>query len=185
MMELNCVILHQPPKDPVICADGHLYERWAIQDHFEREGAMSPLTKRPVSTKLLPVKVSLSAPEQGENLSPPTPNGGDVLSAMDQGRSVSVPLLWAVKGGHVDLIEAFLSVPGIDPNVPSRSTGETITDVVLGNGRSDILLLLLQHPAVHPPSLEAVVATRSADLLQAYLVHPRCDRKEVAAMLLR
>lgn len=150
------------------------------------------MTKRPVSTKLTPVKISMSgAPEEvvqgGEASSPSNTTSSvteDLLHATDQGAAVIVPLLWAVKGGHIDLIDAFCSVPGVDPNIPSRTTGETIMDVPLSLRRTDVLLLLLQHPAVHPPPLEVVVATRSAALVQAYLAHPRFDRKSVAALLL-
>jgi hypothetical protein len=52
--EFYCPILHKVMRDPVICEDGHTYEREAILQWFQLNQT-SPLTNNPLSsTKLIP-----------------------------------------------------------------------------------------------------------------------------------
>eukprot|EP00747_Dinoflagellata_sp_TGD_P055878 gnl/TRDRNA2_/TRDRNA2_149780_c0_seq1.p2 gnl/TRDRNA2_/TRDRNA2_149780_c0~~gnl/TRDRNA2_/TRDRNA2_149780_c0_seq1.p2 ORF type:complete len:125 (+),score=16.77 gnl/TRDRNA2_/TRDRNA2_149780_c0_seq1:412-786(+) len=50
---LVCVITGEPFEDPVMCADGHTYERAAIEDWFARGHSTSPLTNVPLRHKEL------------------------------------------------------------------------------------------------------------------------------------
>eukprot|EP00930_Biecheleria_cincta_P048415 TRINITY_DN33730_c0_g1_i1.p1 TRINITY_DN33730_c0_g1~~TRINITY_DN33730_c0_g1_i1.p1 ORF type:complete len:238 (-),score=32.49 TRINITY_DN33730_c0_g1_i1:52-711(-) len=52
---LICVITGEPFQDPVICADGHTYERAAIEDWLTRGHRTSPLTNKHLAhVKLIP-----------------------------------------------------------------------------------------------------------------------------------
>ena len=50
---MECPILHETMVDPVICSDGHTYERRAIEQWF-REHGTSPMTNLPITSNLIP-----------------------------------------------------------------------------------------------------------------------------------
>ena len=53
--ELVCPITQELPVDPVTAADGHVYERDAIESWFRRlSSATSPVTREPMAKQLLP-----------------------------------------------------------------------------------------------------------------------------------
>ena len=56
--EYVCPITMELPIDPVLCADGHCYERSAIEEHIRRNGqngmVRSPLTNVEISAQLFP-----------------------------------------------------------------------------------------------------------------------------------
>ncbi len=54
-----CPITHEPFVDPVVTADGHTYERWAIERWFEDGNFTSPLTNLPLSSRRLAPNVAL------------------------------------------------------------------------------------------------------------------------------
>ena len=41
-------------KDPVIAGDGFTYERKAIEEHFNRQGGKSPMTRQDIGINLIP-----------------------------------------------------------------------------------------------------------------------------------
>ena len=180
--ELKCIITQNLPQKPVLAGDGHVYDQWAILDHFERnmteEGPLSPVTKKPMSQKLTPVRVNFNPPEHDAatdkesessfgSYSPASPTSEDSkLYSADAGASVIVPLIWAVKQGHPGLITAMLKVPGINPNLPSRSNGKSPLTLALDAGRMDIVLLMMSFPSVNPPALADCIASGNAKLVK-------------------
>ena len=54
--EWVCPITHELPADPVMAEDGHIYERVAIEELIDRQGAglKSPLTNETMGPKLMP-----------------------------------------------------------------------------------------------------------------------------------
>jgi len=55
LSNLTCPITQEFPYDPVMAGDGHLYEREAIVEHFERSDK-SPMTNLSIDKKLFPVR---------------------------------------------------------------------------------------------------------------------------------
>ncbi len=49
-----CPITHEIMKDPVIAGDGFTYERKAIEEHFNRQGGKSPMTRQDIGINLIP-----------------------------------------------------------------------------------------------------------------------------------
>jgi len=47
---LQCPITMQLPVDPVIADDNFTYDRAAIESHFARRGAVSPMTNAPLGS---------------------------------------------------------------------------------------------------------------------------------------
>eukprot|EP00009_Paramoeba_aestuarina_P003095 CAMPEP_0201511052 /NCGR_PEP_ID=MMETSP0161_2-20130828/3563_1 /ASSEMBLY_ACC=CAM_ASM_000251 /TAXON_ID=180227 /ORGANISM="Neoparamoeba aestuarina, Strain SoJaBio B1-5/56/2" /LENGTH=272 /DNA_ID=CAMNT_0047906383 /DNA_START=145 /DNA_END=963 /DNA_ORIENTATION=- len=68
MQELNlmrCPITEAPFQDPVVAADGHTYERYAIEHWFRSGQRISPMTAQPLShTELTPNFLVLETQEQ-------------------------------------------------------------------------------------------------------------------------
>jgi len=57
--DATCPISQQVMEDPVVCADGHSYERWCIQEWFARGHRTSPKTNEPLSSTVLIPNISL------------------------------------------------------------------------------------------------------------------------------
>ncbi len=51
---LICQITYELMEDPVLTEAGLTYERQAIQEHIEKNGATDPITRKPISPKLYP-----------------------------------------------------------------------------------------------------------------------------------
>ena len=49
----TCPITHEIMKDPVIAGDGFTYERKAIEEHFNRNGVRSPMTRQEIGRTLI------------------------------------------------------------------------------------------------------------------------------------
>merc|ERR1712146_368871 len=49
----TCPITHEIMKNPVIAEDGFTYERKAIEEHFNRSGGKSPMTRQEIGRTLI------------------------------------------------------------------------------------------------------------------------------------
>lgn len=60
--EYRCPITYELPVDPVIAEDGQCYERYAIEEWFQRiTPSKSPMTNNPMGTNLIPATQTRSA----------------------------------------------------------------------------------------------------------------------------
>lgn len=74
-----CPISQQVMEDPVVCADGHSYERTCIQEWFARGHRTSPKTNHPLPNMTLIPNISLRNTIEELTLGMPTSQKGEVL----------------------------------------------------------------------------------------------------------
>ena len=85
-------------------------------------------------------------------------------------------LVGASFGGHAHLMQYLLTIPGIDPNVPTMKTHFTPLIIAAANGSKRLVELLLQHSFInkHAKSINGM----SADEEAIY-----ADHMEIAAII--